>query len=157
MKTLSAVTVRPARPEDIPIVHRMEQACFSDPWEEASIAAALSLPHMRAWVAEQGEGAGRELIGYVIGLFLGGESEVADLAVEPSARGRGVGKLLLDQLLSESQSEGAQKVFLEVRASNMAAQALYGSRGFEVVGRRKGYYRNPVEDALLLRRDFAPT
>src|SRR4249919_2067074 len=157
MMTITSVAIRPACEADIPLIHRMEQACFSDPWEVESIAAALTMPHMQAWVAEQGEGTARELVGYVIGLFMTGESEVADLAVEPSLRGRGIGGMLLDQLLSHSRSQGVEKVFLEVRASNSAAQALYESRGFLEVGRRRAYYRNPVEDALLLRRDLAPS
>jgi ribosomal-protein-alanine N-acetyltransferase len=156
MTVAARVTVREATVADLPDVHRLEKACFSDPWDEASIAAALTLPHMRSWVAERGEGSGQEVVGYVIGLMLGPESEVADLAVAPEYRGQGIGGLLLDHLLLSSAREQVEVVFLEVRESNSSARALYRSRGFREVGSRRAYYRNPVEDALLLRRDIGP-
>ena len=156
MTVVDAVTVRRGQVSDLVGIHRLEQACFSDPWEEESVAAALTLPHMQTWVAERDDGGERRLVGYVIGLMLGAEAEVADLAVDPAVQGQGVGGLLLDRLLGEARGQGVRAMFLEVRESNAAARGLYASRSFEVVGRRSGYYRHPAEDALLLRRDLVP-
>jgi ribosomal-protein-alanine N-acetyltransferase len=71
--------------------------------------------------------------------------------VRVSSRGRGLGGKLLDAALDEVASRGADQVFLEVRESNHTARSLYASRGFTEVSRRRGYYRSPVEDALVLR------
>jgi ribosomal-protein-alanine N-acetyltransferase len=157
MTLLTSLTIRRATEADLPSIYRMEQASFADPWDEDAITAALTLPHMQTWVAERGDHVSRELVGFVIGLMLGAEAEVADLAVSPAMRGQGVGGFLLDFLLAGAAREGVASVFLEVRESNVAARALYVSRAFREVGRRRGYYRQPVEDALLLRRDLVPT
>ncbi len=157
MNASAGLTLRRAEERDLESIHRIEQACFSDPWELSSIVAALSLPHMQTWVAEQGEGADRRLVGYLIGLLIGSEAEVADLAVDPSVRRMGVGGQLLDCMLNEAPGRGVEVVFLEVRESNILARGLYASRSFREVGRRRGYYRDPLEDALLLRRDLAPS
>ena len=90
--------------------------------------------------------------GYVIARVVAGEADVLNLAVRPPDRGHGLGGELLDAGLAAVVGRGVREVFLEVRESNVAALALYESRGFKTVSRRKGYYRNPVEDALLLRR-----
>jgi [ribosomal protein S18]-alanine N-acetyltransferase len=72
--------------------------------------------------------------------------------VAPEVRGQGVGARLLDDALAAARRNGATAAYLEVRDSNAAARALYASRGFEQVGRRRNYYRKPVEDALVMRR-----
>ena len=84
--------------------------------------------------------------------FVLDEGEVANLAVAPGLRRRGVGSTLLDAAIRESQSRGVSNLYLEVRESNQSARRLYASRGFDEVSRRKAYYRSPVEDALILRR-----
>ena len=95
------------------------------------------------------------VLGYILVWFAADEAELANIAVAPSVRGRGIGGGMLDVALGAAQDRGTARMFLEVRDSNLAARALYGSRGFEQVGRRKQYYRNPVEDGLVLRRTFA--
>ena len=75
----------------------------------------------------------------------------------PAARRRGIGGFLLDAMIAELRTEGVLILYLEVRESNEAARSLYESRGFVAVGRRPGYYRHPVEDALVLKREIAPT
>ena len=84
------------------------------------------------------------------------ESELANLAVLPAARNRGIGGMLLKSALTAAEDRGSVEMYLEVRASNASAIALYTSHGFSEVGRRRGYYRKPVEDALVLRRAPAP-
>jgi ribosomal-protein-alanine N-acetyltransferase len=159
--------VRRASSADLPLISAIERASFSDPWTEDSFASALSLPHIHFLVAEEGDAEGRPrrpagaggggLLGYVVAMVLGDEGEIADIAVAPAARRRGVGALLLDRMMAQSAEYGVRAMYLEVRESNVAARALYESRRFQQVGRRRGYYLHPAEDALLLRRDFDPT
>lgn len=162
MTGLAAATlaVRWAERRDLPAVVAIERASFSDPWTADSFAQALVADRMRMLVAEDDAGSGSggvALVGYVLALHLGVEGEVADLAVAPGVRRRGVGGLLLDRISRELAREGVRELFLEVRELNVAARGLYESRGFGVVGRRRGYYRHPPEDALVLRRDLGPS
>ena len=92
------------------------------------------------------------IAGYVVAWFAADEGEIANLAVREPTRRRGIGAALLDAALVEAGRRGAVNMYLEVRESNEAARALYASRGFEEVGRRRGYYHRPVEDAVVLRR-----
>lgn len=155
--------IRHAVREDLAEMLRIEQASFADPWTVESLATALSLDRMRVLVAESSEqgkrgGAdGSGLLGYVVALVVGVEAEIADLAVAPEARRAGVGRALLERALAELRDASVRTVFLEVRESNVAARTLYESTGFDSIGRRRGYYRSPVEDALVLRREIGPT
>ena len=156
--------IRWAEAEDLDGIAAIEIAAFSDPWTRDALATALHLAHVRFFVAEDadraatggGDGA-LGVAGYVVALVFGDEGEIADLAVAPSARRRGVGGHLLARMEREMLGCGVRTLFLEVRESNVAAQGLYRSRGFEAVGRRRGYYRQPSEDALVLKRVLAPT
>lgn len=151
----SDVVVRPARAEDLPRVLEVEQAAFSSPWSGAAFETVLT---------REGEGVYFR-VGVLDGTVAGhgilwtvhDEAELANLAVEPGFRRRGVAQRLLDHLLEEAGSAGVRRVFLEVRMSNEGAQNLYLGRGFELVGYRRGYYRNPVEDAQILRLDLNPS
>jgi ribosomal-protein-alanine N-acetyltransferase len=156
--------IRPAGREDIAAVLQIEGDSFADPWTADSFESSLALDRIQFLVAEEllgeedgGEGSGRSLVGYVIALVAADEGEVADLAVAPTARRRGIGGLLLDRVSAEAADRGVRALYLEVRESNLAARRLYESRSFRAVGRRTGYYRHPPEDALLLRRDLEPT
>lgn len=159
----ATLVIRPAEECDIPEVLRIERASFADPWSADSFLTSLELDRMRFLVAEERrEGDGGHtgdgmLLGYVIALMLAEEAEVADIAVASDARRRGVGGLLLDRVTDELIERGVRSVYLEVRESNSAARALYESRAFRQVGRRRGYYHSPPEDALLLKRDLDPT
>ena len=144
------VRLRPARRRDLGGVEEIELKAFSDPWSQASFVALLDNPLVWFVVAEE-PGTAR-LAGYIVAWFVADEAEIANLAVAQDVRRRGVGALLLDGALAESERRGARAVFLEVRQSNAAARALYRSRGFDEIGRRPRYYRAPVEDALVLRR-----
>jgi ribosomal-protein-alanine N-acetyltransferase len=101
-------------------------------------------------VAEAPEG----ITGYLLARELAGEAEILNLAVVPEARRAGLGRALLDAGLEQLRQRGATRVWLEVRESNAAAQALYARRGFTTAGRRSRYYRAPVEDALVLSLDL---
>ena len=157
----SQVHIRRAVRNDLSAMLRIERASFSDPWTEDTLATALTLERMLVLVADEsgeapGDGAPR-LVGYVVALVVTPDAEIADLAVAPGARRRGVGRALLARVLDELTGVGVRAVHLEVRESNLAARTLYEASGFRAVGRRRGYYRQPTEDALLLRRDHGPT
>jgi ribosomal-protein-alanine N-acetyltransferase len=155
--TKSAVEVRPATVRDLVAIAAIEEVSFSDPWTYDALATALGLSHVRFLVAEERGGPVGRVVGYVVALVVGEEGEIADLAVHPAHRRGGVGDLLLTRVEDELAGVGVRALYLEVRESNEAALRLYRSRGFEGVGRRRGYYRHPVEDALVLRRALAPT
>jgi [ribosomal protein S18]-alanine N-acetyltransferase len=147
------ITLRRATMPDLDDIVAIERASFSDPpWSRDSFLALVDSP--RAYFTVACASPTEHVIGYVVAWFVADEAEIANLAVAPDRRGRGVGSRLLDAALVEARLAGARVVHLEVRDSNAAARALYGARGFLAVGRRRRYYRDPVEDALLLRRDF---
>jgi len=143
-----------ARNEDVAAIAAIERRVFSDPWSERAFRDVLAHPAMYfACVREPtADGYAADCVrGYVVAWFAGGQGEIANLAVDESARGRGLGSALLDAALDEARGHGTEEVFLEVRSSNLRARELYASRGFAEVGRRRRYYRRPVEDAIILR------
>jgi ribosomal-protein-alanine N-acetyltransferase len=133
----------------------IEEASFSDPWSAASFAGYLSdsnVGRALVTVAQSGE----RVVGYSVMLFALPDADLANIAVAPTARGQGTGRLLLDRTLMAARAVGTRTVFLEVRASNGAAIKMYEAAGFAQFARRRRYYRDPVEDALVLRLDLAP-
>jgi [ribosomal protein S18]-alanine N-acetyltransferase len=103
-------------------------------------------------VAEEGNaGTAALLLGFLVAHHVGGEWELENIAIERSAQRHGLGRNLLDSLLTRARESNSRTVFLEVRESNSAARRLYERAGFELAGRRKAYYANPVEDAVLYR------
>ena len=143
------------RDGDIPAIAEIEQRAFSDPWSERSFRDVLA--HSRMYFACIRDDATDgytmpRVLGYVVAWFAGGQGEIANLAVDEAARGQGLGSALLDAALDEARRHGTDEVYLEVRDSNLRARQLYESRGFVEVGRRRRYYRRPVEDAIILRR-----
>lgn len=154
---LRQVQVRTAHPADLAQVAAIELASFSDPWSSRAFASSLQRPEVRMTVAEcRGAGQGAMVAGYMVAWFVAGEGEIANVAVHPDWRRRGVGAALLDDVLAAAGAADVHVLFLEVRASNSAARNLYASRGFLPVGRRRRYYVDPVEDALILRREDGP-
>lgn len=142
--------IRRARPADAPALVPLERRCFTDPWSATAFEEMLRFPLTVALVAEEGSA----IVGYLIGRCVAGEGEVLNLAVIPEARRHGLGARLLEAGLEVLRDAGARRVWLEVRASNGAAQALYTRRGFTTAGRRSRYYKQPVEDALVLQLDL---
>ena len=138
--------------EHLPQIAAIESACFSDPWSDASFRQAIENAGVYFRVAT--EGAGGAVVGYVVAWFAAGEGEIANVAVAPTARERGVGGMLVDAVIAAAGEQGAETLYLDVRESNARARGLYHSRGFVEVGRRRRYYRRPVEDAIVLRRDL---
>ncbi|HEY7480666.1 MAG TPA: ribosomal protein S18-alanine N-acetyltransferase [Gemmatimonadales bacterium] len=139
--------IRSAALADAAAMVAIERRCFGDPWSETSFREALASEWTFGLVAETTRG----LAGYLIGREAGGSGEVLNLAVAPEFRRRGIGGDLLEAGLAAFRRRRASDVFLEVRESNHSAQSLYLARGFRPVGQRASYYRNPREDALVLR------
>ena len=148
---MADAALRAARLGDVDAVVAIERHSFADPWSPSSFASLVGEPRVLFDVLETG---GR-VVGYSVVWTAADESELANLAVDPGARGRGFGARLLDAALAAAWGRGAATMYLEVRESNEVAQALYASRGFTQVGRRRRYYRRPVEDALVLRAALA--
>lgn len=147
--TFADVALRAARASDVDAMAEIERLVFSDPWPPSAFADLLLASHATMTVAIR-ESA---VVGYCVLLVAADEGEIANIATAPSARRRGIAGRLLDHALAAAQHLGAVSVYLEVRASNDSARALYASRAFAPVGRRRAYYRNPLEDALVLRHD----
>ena len=145
--------LRPATASDIPRVAAIEAESFSDPWSLASFRSLVS--GGLVWFRVAVDDASGEVVGYILVWFAADEAELANIAVAPAMRGQRVGAALLDEALRAAASRGTVHMYLEVRDSNARARELYASRGFEEVGRRRGYYRRPVEDALILRRTLS--
>lgn len=131
-------------------VAALERVCFSDPWSESSVAGELANP-LSLWLVAMEDG---QLAGYVGSQSVMGESDMMNLAVGPAFRRRGVGQSLVRALIDALGKHGNYSLSLEVRASNAPARALYQNLGFSQVGRRPNYYRNPKEDALILRKEW---
>jgi len=144
--TAGPSAIRPARPADVGDVVAIERAVFSDPWSPTDFTECLAsqVPFL---VAEAGGG----VIGYVVAHCAADEGEILNLGVTPAHRGHGVGRALVQRTLVLLASRGVRVVYLEVRESNGIARRLYQSLGFTEVARRAGYYRRPVEDAVVLR------
>jgi [ribosomal protein S18]-alanine N-acetyltransferase len=133
--------------EDVPVVHEIDMLSFSLPWPERSFRFELTEnPTSRGWVAEV---SGKVVAMLVLWLIVD-EAHIATIAVHPDFRRQGLGEQILLHALKAVRDEGARRAFLEVRAGNSAAQAMYEKYGFEVAGVRPGYYRDNNEDALLM-------
>ena len=131
-------------------VAELEKICFSDPWSENSIASELD-NQLAFWlVAEEGE----TVAGYIGSQTVMDETDMMNVAVHPDFRRQGIAEALVNGLVEQLKAMGSHCLALEVRASNAPAISLYEKLGFSEIGRRKNYYRNPREDALILRKEW---
>lgn len=148
------ISVRAATTDDIRVLMAIEkQAPTAAHWSEEQYRAALepgAVPERLCLVAEE-----TEVLGFIVARVLGEEWEIENVIVASSRQRRGTGLRLVEELLQQAKMRGARYVFLEVRESNQAARRLYAKSGFVEEGRRKSYYRDPEEDALLFRYSFS--
>lgn len=131
-------------------VAELEKLCFCDPWSERSIASELSNPLSKWLVAMDGD----TLCGYVGSQTVMDETDMMNIAVHPDYRRQGIAESLVQALVIVLKECASRCLTLEVRASNESAKALYEKQGFAQIGRRPNYYRNPKEDALILRKEW---
>lgn len=141
------LTIRKMTVEDIPTVIDLDQKSFSLPWPERSFRFEVTdNPASRCWVAE----LDGKVVGMIVVWLIVDEAHVATLATHPDFRRQGIGQRLLSDALRHLIEEGAKSSFLEVRESNLAAQEMYRKFGYEATGRRRRYYRDNDEDAILM-------
>ena len=138
------------RPEHVAGISALEEDNFSAPWSKNSIRSELDNP-LSLWLVAEQDGC---VVGYVGSQSVLGEADMMNIAVDASVRRRGVALRLVSGLVEALKANEVHSLTLEVRASNEPAKALYEKLGFEQVGRRPGYYRQPKEDALILRKEW---
>ena len=131
-------------------VAELEKICFADPWSEKSVASELENIWALWLVAAEDD----RVIGYIGSQTSIDETDVMNVAVHPDSRRQGVAEELIKTLVAKLKEKGSHALMLEVRASNAPAISLYEKLGFLQVGCRKNYYRNPKEDALILRKEW---
>lgn len=134
----------------VPQIAAIEKHFFSAPWDERSLASELSNDLAYWLVAIDGE----TVAGYVGSQTVMGESDMMNLAVREDYQGHGIGEALVRTLMEGLRAQGSSCLTLEVRASNLPAQKLYEKLGFQKIGTRKNYYRNPKEDGDILRKGW---
>jgi len=147
----SEVRIRSMHVPDMDRVMELAGSLESAPhWQRAAYLAALSplrVPERIALVAEIG--STREVVGFLVASLLPPQAELESIAVAAAGQRRGVGKILFASLLRELRSAEIREIILEVRASNHPAMEFYRAHGFVETARRKGYYADPIEDAVL--------
>lgn len=147
--SFSEVYVVKTEREHIKAIAQLEKLCFSEPWSEETILEYISAGN-KFFTAV----CGGKVLGYIGISCVLDEGYIANVAVFPEARKKGVGKALIQRVFGLASDEGLSFVSLEVRESNIPAISLYKKMGFKTEGRRKNFYRNPDEDALILTKRF---
>ena len=145
MPGMSKMTVRNVRAEDLPQIIALEELCFSVPWTEEMLLAQLTDGHVFLAAEENGQVLGYAGLQYVLD-----EGYITNVATSPARRREGIAGMLLSALKDRAAALGLAFLTLEVREGNFPARRLYGKHGFSDVGRRKGYYESPHEDAILM-------
>jgi ribosomal-protein-alanine N-acetyltransferase len=142
------VLIRKMAAGDVSRVAELEAEAFSTPWEAATFRTLLRRSGAECWVADHTG----DVLGYYVLWCIQDQGELANIAVTEAWRGRAIGSRLLDHALETARGRGVESLYLEVRASNERAQAMYASRGFEQIGTRRDYYERPREDAWVLMK-----
>lgn len=148
------LSVRKMEARDTAAVLSIQSACPELARWTSRDYSRVAEGEMAGWVAENGEPAGSMVTGFIVARRVASDLEILNFAVTPERRHRGVGAALLNQALAWGATYSAEKTFLEVRVSNLAAIRFYEHHGFEVTGRRPRYYTAPIEDALVLAAPF---
>ncbi len=143
---------RHMEPDDVEAVVSIESEAFTTPWRAATFRKLLDRPGAELRVADE-EG---EVVAYAVLWCILDQGELANIAVRPTDRRRGLGIRLLDHVLDVARERGVRTLYLEVRASNEPALHLYARRGFREIGVRKNYYDRPREDARVLEKRLDP-
>lgn len=148
--------LKPMQAEHLHLVVELDQICLGGLWSYEGYRRELDSPNSTLLLLSKVDLAchatpeTENLVG--IGCFWSilEEAHITILGVHPQYRGRGLGQFLLCALLQKAMASGLERATLEVRQSNQVAQSLYAKFGFQVAGKRRGYYQNPQEDALIL-------
>ncbi len=139
---------------DIEQIAKQEREIFTDYWSESSLRESFRQPHvlMLVVVSELRAEDVEEICAYLILYVSGDEMEVANLAVSPKHRRKGLANMLLEEGFQRTQQVGVRRAFLEVREGNNPARFLYQGLGFVEIGMRKNYYDQPVEHAIIMEK-----
>lgn len=148
MSAHDSFVIRRARDGDVAALARIEIEAFSDPWPESAFRDVLRMPSARTTVAVDKTDIP---LAYCVLIVAADQGEIANLAVAKRAHRQGLASQLLNDALAFASANFVVSIFLEVRESNAAARALYHAKNFHQIGRRRGYYQRPPEDALVLR------
>lgn len=143
---MEGLIIRLMQESDLPSVVEIERLSFTTPWSERLFFNEIYKQRALAQVAAVGD----RVIGYICSNYVADEGHILNLAVHPDFRGRGIAKRLVKEILAELKENACRFLYLEVRASNNIAREFYEGLGFEVIGRRNGYYTEPNEDAVLM-------
>src|SRR5512140_1007119 len=142
------IVIRKMTVEDVPAVAQIDRLSFSLPWPEHSFHYEVTDNRVaRCFVAETDD---QRVAAMIVSWIIVDEMHIATIATHPDFRRQGIGEQILTEALMDGRQAGARLAFLEVRASNEAAQAMYRKFGFLVTGRRPRYYRDNGEDAILM-------
>ncbi len=146
--------MRRMKEEDLPSVLEIENMSYPNPWKLSSFKGEIenrpiSNPYVIVFKPLE------KIIGYIIYWHIRNEVQISNIAVSPDYRQMGVGEGVLRKALLEMRRKGAEFVFLEVRPSNLTARCLYEKLGFTMLGMRRGYYRNPSEDAIVMGKSLS--
>ena len=136
--------------EDIEAVVKIEKENFSVPWDENGFLSFM-LREGTIFLTALND---NEVVGYCGLISAADEADITNVSVSQSMRKKGIGRMLLSELIKEAGESGIKKIFLEVRESNIPALSLYNGFGFKQVGMRKDYYEKPVENALLMLKEL---
>lgn len=138
--------IRILEASDLAFVAEIERLCFGEPWSEKALELLLCGDNFGVAAEEDGR-----TVAYVGVIAVLPEGEITNVATHPDFRRRGIGTELLELLKNEAIARGIDSLYLEVRRSNEGARSLYEKAGFEVIGERRGFYKNPREDAVLMK------
>ncbi len=146
---MNELLIRKAEERDIKEMTQLDQMCFAMPWSEESFYDEIVKNELAYYVVAE---IGQKVVGYVGSWMILDEGHITHVAVHPGFRKKGIGHAMLSRLFEYCEEHGVVSHTLEVRPSNQAALTLYGQFGFQEAGRRKAYYENNGEDALILWR-----
>lgn len=144
-------SIRNADERDLDALVKLECTCFSLPWTRGQLRCELP-DERHEFLVAQGENG--EILGYCAMMTVLDEGDISNVAVAPEVRRQGIGRALVEEMLRLARLRALSFVTLEVREHNEGAIALYSQAGFVPVGRRRGYYEQPREDALLMTITF---
>jgi ribosomal-protein-alanine N-acetyltransferase len=143
---MTEIVIDDLKPEDIPDVLSIERVSYSTPWSEILFMNEIYKPLSLPKAARHGD----KIVGYICANYVLDEGHILNVTVHPGHRRQGIAEGLVRHVTALFADRGCRAIFLEVRASNEAALAMYRRAGFSLIGARKSYYTHPVEDALTM-------
>lgn len=144
------MNIVPMEEKHIPQIALLEKECFSEPWSEEGLASELANTQARFFVCEEDD----KVLGYMGMHIVLDECYIANVAVYPHCRRRGIGEALVRYCTDVAEKENCCFITLEVRKSNLGAIALYEKNGFALVGERKDFYSHPKENGLIMTKEL---